>query len=74
MIGGTPMCFGCRHFNRKLNDRFSCDAFPDGIPVTIILNTLDHAFPAPDDNGVRYESDGGREYGLAKRPQVQPVP
>ena len=75
MIGGTPMCLGCKHFNFKASDRFCCDAFPDAIPITIVLNTLDHAFAAPGDNGVRYEPiPGGKVYGLAKRPQVQPQP
>ena len=74
MIGGTPMCLGCKHFDFKKQDRFCCTAFPEAIPITIILNSLDHNFPASGDHGVRYVPLGGKEYGLAKRPQVQPQP
>ena len=73
MIGGTPMCLGCKHYHLKQEDRFCCDAFPEAIPLTIILNSLDHNFPAPGDHGVRYKSNGGTQYGLATRPQVQPT-
>jgi hypothetical protein len=72
MIAGTPMCMGCKHF--KISPQYMCcGAFPKGIPITIILNSLDHRFPAAGDNGVRYETKGGREYGLAVGPQVQPA-
>jgi len=72
MIGGVPMCMGCVHFNSETPE-LSCTAFHDGIPLTILLNSLDHRFPAPGDNGVRYEhKPGGKTYGLAVGPQVQP--
>jgi|OpeIllAssembly_1097287.scaffolds.fasta_scaffold20314_4 hypothetical protein len=70
MIGGVPMCMGCRHLQRGT---FNCAAFPHGIPLTILMNSFDHRFPAAGDNGVRYEPQpGGKTYGLAVRPQVQP--
>jgi hypothetical protein len=70
MIAGVPMCMGCAHLNKG---EFSCKAFSEGIPLVILLNSLDHRFPAPGDNGVHYEpKPGGKSYGLAVRPQVQP--
>lgn len=70
MIGGVPMCMGCRHLQMGT---FTCKAYPEGIPTAILLNSLDHRFPAAGDNGVRYElKPGGKTYGLAVRPQVQP--
>ena len=74
MIGGVPMCMGCKYYKPETLE-LCCDAFPEGIPLTILLNTLDHRFPAKGDNGVHYEhKPGGKSYGLAVRPQVQPQP
>jgi len=74
MIGGTPMCYGCKHFNKATQDRFCCTAFPEAIPLIIILSSLDHHFPALGDHGVRFESSGGKQYGLATRPRLHPLP
>ena len=74
MIGGVPMCMGCTHYNPKTPE-LSCDAFPEGIPLTILLNSLDHRFSAAGDNGVHYEhKPGGKSYGLAVSFKVQPQP
>jgi hypothetical protein len=70
MIGGVPMCMGCRHLHKE--NRLTCDAYPGGIPLIILLNSLDHRFPANGDNGVRYEPTGEKSYGLAVGPKIQP--
>lgn len=72
-MSGTPMCMGCKHF-KPASPELCCAAFPDGIPLSVILNSADHRFPISGDNGVRYEPMGGKSYGLAVSPQVQPAP
>lgn len=74
MISGVPMCLGCKHYDKRKVDGFTCEAFPGGIPPAIILNSQDHSFPVEGDHGIQYESNGGPEYGLAKRPEVQSQP
>jgi hypothetical protein len=32
-----------------------CDAFPDGIPIAIWHNRVDHRQPAEGDGGIRFE-------------------
>jgi hypothetical protein len=49
----TPICIRCRHF---VNDRrFTCRAFPGGIPDPILVMDHDHREPYPGDGGIRYE-------------------
>ena len=35
--------------------RGTCDAFPDGVPMEIRLNRVDHREPYPGDGGLRYK-------------------
>ena len=49
----TTLCSQCEHLNR--NTGVTCKAFPDGIPVAIMLMKWDHHYPF-DFDGV---SDGG---------------
>jgi hypothetical protein len=44
-------CNDCKHYK----GRFSCLAFPDGIPDVIKFNEFDHKNPYPYDNGIRFE-------------------
>lgn len=46
MIGKAPNCYNCRHFNRHDSRKFSCAAFPDGIPDEIIMGKP-HLKPLP---------------------------
>lgn len=43
-------CYQCRHVRVD----YSCDAFPDGMPIEIV-NGFDHSQPLAGDNGIRFE-------------------
>jgi hypothetical protein len=45
-------CVECRH----LQPGFRCDAFPEGIPWSILLNKHDHREPYPGDHGIRFKA------------------
>lgn len=44
-------CATCRH---KWGGAF-CDAFPRGIPMSILTNAFDHRNAHPGDHGIRYK-------------------
>lgn len=51
-------CKDCRHLRgepRVGNERWSCRAFPEGIPDDIYLGEFDHTEPHWDDGGIQYE-------------------
>ena len=56
MIGPAPVCMKCAHF-RKNTDGWGlkCDAFPDGIPDSILVGGNDHTRPVKGDHGIRFE-------------------
>lgn len=45
-------CMTCLHAHPRAS---TCDAFPDGIPMPILLAEHDHQSPYPGDNGIQYE-------------------
>jgi hypothetical protein len=53
--GPPPICLDCKHLNDEIDDAFVCAAFPDGIPMEIVLGDFDHHKPHPDDNGIQFE-------------------
>ena len=58
MIGQRPICEGCarrRADDRARNDRYGCEAYPDGIPDAIVLGYADHRKPYKGDGGKRFE-------------------
>jgi len=48
-----PICINCKNFNAK---KFTCLAFPDGIPEAILTGESDHTEPLPEqDNDIVFE-------------------
>lgn len=54
--GFPPSCEVCLH----LKGGFTCDAFREGIPLTILSGEVPHDRPVPGDNGIQYEADPER--------------
>lgn len=48
----TPLCLSCKH---KV-DLYTCEAFKGGIPVGIVVGSLDHHKPIPGDGGIQYDA------------------
>lgn len=53
-----PQCQNCIHLVSTSTPR--CTAFPEGIPMEILVNNLDHRKPVKGDNGTRYEAANPR--------------
>lgn len=51
VLEAVGICHTCVH----KRDVYTCDAFPDGIPVEILTGDAIHNRPYPGDRGIRYE-------------------
>lgn len=63
-IGPRSQCDACKHLRpkAKLNDSFTCDAFPTGIPDEIFYDEQDHRQPIDGDHGIQFEAKAGDEF------------
>lgn len=46
-------CKTCAHWSKKVPGR--CLAYPDGIPLPILLGEVEHTVPYAGDGGIRYK-------------------
>lgn len=47
-------CIKCKHYHHDVYN--TCDAFPDGIPIKILHDNLEHHKPYKDDHGIQFEA------------------
>ena len=52
-------CGRCKRKHEKLTGTPTCDAFPEGIPDTIMFGGLKHTSPIAGDNGIVFDPIGG---------------
>ena len=53
MITLGPRCLYCKHFEKGCK----CAAFPEGIPVAILGEEVEHLTPYKGDHGIQFELD-----------------
>jgi hypothetical protein len=54
VVGPAPLCLACAHFHEWDEHRFTCDAFPIGIPDEIVYGGYNHKKPFAGDHGIRF--------------------
>lgn len=52
------ICHRCTHRRRAFPA--TCDAFPDGIPIQILIGDFIHTTPYPGDKGITFRLKGGQ--------------
>lgn len=59
-----PQCMPCKHLvlKRPIDGNPRCSAYPDGIPIEILMNEVDHRQPYKGDNGIQFEARPGERY------------
>ena len=53
MIKRNSSCADCIYFNRDTWK--SCSAFPDGIPIDIVMGSISHIDPYPGDKCIQFK-------------------
>lgn len=52
LVDMSIQCLACNNLN---NNMTTCKAFPEGIPVKILIGKFDHTLPFKEDNGIQFE-------------------
>jgi hypothetical protein len=52
---GFFKCYYCKNYIHSEDVVPMCKAYPDGIPMEIFREEVDHTKPYPGDNGIQYE-------------------
>ena len=52
---GFFKCYYCKHYIISEDIIPKCKAFPDGIPLEIFREEIDHTQPYEGDNGIQFE-------------------
>ena len=55
MIGESPLCMQCKNYDWFDRDKFSCKAFPAGVPDRIVMGEVSHRNHVKGDGGIKYE-------------------
>ena len=50
-----PGCGSCKHLHRRKPGKWTCEAFPRGIPMPIASGHIDHLHAIDGDNGIQFE-------------------
>lgn len=50
----SPICLNCWHFNKNDREANTCEAFPDGIPRSILDSELEHREHINGDHGIQF--------------------
>ena len=52
LVNAVKYCNDCKHLWKH---GCKCDAFPDEIPVDVLIGDRDHRFPIDGDHGIQFE-------------------
>lgn len=52
----VSQCWFCKHWQGKSK----CTAFPNGVPMSILVNEADHRSTVPGDNDIRFEAKSAK--------------
>lgn len=72
VVGPAPLCLKCTHFHDSDEDRFTCAAFPGGIPDEIIYGGHNHNKAFAGDNGIRFRPRVKFEVTGHDEPELSP--
>ena len=66
-------CAYCKNYDLDLWGTGNCRAFPDGIPMNIIVNRHNHNLPYPGDHGILFEPEDENAAQLWAMKELEPA-